>query len=201
MTSLQTFSYHFYFMTLIGKIFLGVCFYGSRKFWTEACNIREKGKVSQCFFLEFSKFQKIVFFLDNFQKSICSGVFGPVVDCSPAISLKENSSTSNLQCFSKIPVQLFQNILMEISVMKFRGLPVCRLYSPVFLLKINPPETPQNFSKILEIRLYPPNLCDGFLFWQQPTTFLRINLCKDVFLLVIVNFIKFETHSDGLQFQ
>ena len=105
------------------------------------------------------------FFLDNFQKSICSGVFGPVVDCSSAISLKENSSTSNLQCFSKIPVQLFQNILMEISVMKFRGLPVCRLYSPVFLLKINPPETPQNFSKILEIRLYPPNLCDGFLFW------------------------------------
>ena len=99
------------------------------------------------FFLEFSKFQKIVFFRDNFQKSICSGVFGPVVDYSPAISLKGNSSISNLQCFSKIPLQLFQNILMEISMMKFRGLLVCRLYSPVFLLKINPPETPQKFLK------------------------------------------------------
>ena len=156
MTSLQTFSYHFYFMTLIGKISLGVCYYGSRKFWTEACNIREKGKVLQCFFSEFSKFQKIIFFPDNFQKSFCSGVFGPVVDCSSAISLKGNFSISNLQCFSKIPVQLFQNILMEISVMKFRGLLVCRLYSPVMLLKINPPETPQKFLKDFRDKVISP---------------------------------------------
>ena len=60
--------------------------------------------------------------------------------------------------------------------------------------------TPQiQFLIIFGDEIYPrKKVCDEFLFWQQPTIFLRIKLCVDVARKVTVKNIKFETHSYGL---
>ena len=45
------------------------------------------------------------------------------------------------------------------------------------------------------------NVCDGLLFWKQPTIFLRKKLSVGVARQVILKNIKFETLSYGLQSQ
>ena len=67
----------------------------------------------------------------------------------------------------------------------------------MFYLKSD--STRDNFLNFYETKQSLQKVCDGFLFWQQTTTFLRIDLSIYVAFQVIVKKTMYKTLSHGLQ--
>ena len=170
-----------YFRTLTGNIFLGVCFVEARKSRLQACSIREETVLQRSFgIFEILKHppENNLSLLRTSRKAFVMEVLvqWQAVDCSHATSLN-----GNCICFPgyfpKFLVQLFQNIVMKSSATKFNRVLGCRLQSYV---SIKSHSTSDNFFKTMEITLFSQKAQNGFLFWQQPTIFPRIDLSIDV---------------------
>ena len=131
------------------------------------------------------------------QKSIWSGVFNPIVDCgikSYNFLTRELYYIHFSGYFPKFSVQQFQNTLMRAPVTKFRRV---LAYSYVLV------KTWLHQRQLLQIfgdKIIPTkNVCEGYLFWFQPTIFLRKHFLVEVARQVTVENIKFETRGCGLQ--
>ena len=98
--------------------------------------------------------------------------------------------------FAKFLVQQFQSTLIKASVVEFKIVLSCRLQFCSYQNVTAARPFLQNFGdEIMPTK----TACDGFLLWQQPTIFLRNKMLVDIANQVIVENIKFETHSYGLQ--
>ena len=94
----------------------------------QACNVREKGAISQTLFWNFRNFPTF-----HFEKSICGGIFSLVLGCRLKLC---NFLKMEFHCiFSKFSLWLFENTLMQRSVIEVSRVKSCRLWFCVLTKK------------------------------------------------------------------